>query len=127
ASRADLLTPNIPELAILAEEPVAAGWAAVVAQAGRVSARYGVRVLAKGGHLGGESLPDALVRATDEGVEITEFPGVRIETTNTHGTGCSLSSALATRYATSGDWCESVTESKRWLTESIRHGARLKV
>jgi len=127
ASRAHLLTPNIPELAILANEPVATDWPAVPEQAGRVSARYGVLVLAKGGHLDGSSVPDALVDATGDTVETTEFPGTRINTTNTHGTGCSLSSALATRYARSGQWWEAVAESKRWLTESIRHGAALEV
>jgi len=63
ASRANLLTPNIPELAILANEPVATDWQAVLAQAGRVSARYSVLVLAKGGHLEGDKVPDALVDA----------------------------------------------------------------
>jgi hydroxymethylpyrimidine kinase/phosphomethylpyrimidine kinase len=126
-SRTDLLTPNIPELAILAGEPTATDWASVVAQAGRVSARYGVRVLAKGGHLSGAELPDALVDASGDTVEIVEFPGIRIDTTNTHGTGCSLSSALAARYARSGDWADAVGESKRWLAESIRHGASLEV
>lgn len=127
AGRAHLLTPNIPELAILAEESAASDWPAVVAQAARVSARYGVRVLAKGGHLAGAELPDALVDAHGDIVEVVEFPGIRIDTTNTHGTGCSLSSALATRYACSGNWTEAVGESRRWLTESIRHGASLEV
>ncbi|ALJ19770.1 bifunctional hydroxymethylpyrimidine kinase/phosphomethylpyrimidine kinase [Microbacterium sp. No. 7] len=127
ASRVHLVTPNVPELAILAGEPVAAGWEDLVAQAARVSARLGVRVLAKGGHLSGASLPDALVDATGEAVRVAEFAGVRIETTSTHGTGCSLSSAVATRYAASGDWHEAVAESKRWLAESIRHGAALEV
>ena len=127
ASRVHLVTPNIPELAILANEPVATDWQAVLEQASRVSARYGVVVLAKGGHLEGDSVPDALVDAAGDTVTITEFPGVRIDTTNTHGTGCSLSSALATWFARSGQWAESVAESKRWLTESIRHGAALEV
>jgi hydroxymethylpyrimidine kinase/phosphomethylpyrimidine kinase len=127
ASRAHLLTPNIPELAILANEPVASDWQVVLDQAVRVSARYGVRVLAKGGHLLGNKVPDALVDATGEITVITEFPGTRIITTNTHGTGCSLSSAVATRFARSGQWVEAVAESKRWLTESIRHGAALEV
>jgi hydroxymethylpyrimidine kinase/phosphomethylpyrimidine kinase len=128
ASRVDLLTPNVPELAILADEPAATEWASVLAQAARVSARYGVRVLAKGGHLSGDHLPDALVDASGDGPpRVTEFPGVRIHTDNTHGTGCSLSSAVATRYAASGDWDAAVRESKRWLAESIRHGAELEV
>lgn len=126
-SRTDLLTPNIPELAILAEEAVAADWAAVIDQAARVSVRYGVRVLAKGGHLAGGDRPDALVDAGGGTVDVAEFPGTRIDTTNTHGTGCSLSSALATQYARSRDWPEAVDESKQWLTESIRCGAALEV
>ncbi|TQJ32406.1 bifunctional hydroxymethylpyrimidine kinase/phosphomethylpyrimidine kinase [Microbacterium sp. SLBN-146] len=127
AHHVDLLTPNLPELAILAEEPPATDWDQAVAQARRVSRRYGVRVLAKGGHLGGASVPDALVDARGETVAVVEFPGTRIETTNTHGTGCSLSSAIATRYAASGEWADAVSDSKRWLTESIRHGSALAV
>lgn len=127
ASRVHLLTPNIPELAILADEPVATHWQAVLGQAERVSARYGVLVLAKGGHLEGDSVPDALVDATGTTMKTIEFPGTRINTTNTHGTGCSLSSALATRYARSGQWEEAMAESKLWLAESIRYGATLEV
>ena len=133
-ARVDLVTPNIPELAILAGEPVATGWDDVIAQAARVAERHGVRVLAKGGHLAGagagararagERMPDALVHPNGDVVEVA---GVRIETTNTHGTGCSLSAALATRVAQTGDWVAATTESKRWLAESIRHGAALEV
>lgn len=124
APLAHVLTPNIPELAILAGSPVATRWADVVAQARLVAARDRVRVLAKGGHLAGAHVPDALV---EPGGAVTEFPGVRVETSSTHGTGCSLSSALATRVARSGDWIEAVAESKRWLIESIRHGDALAV
>lgn len=127
AHGADLLTPNLPELAILAQEPPATEWDEALAQARLVSRRYGVRVLAKGGHLSGASVPDALVDARGETPTVVEFPGMRIETTNTHGTGCSLSSAIATRIAASGEWIDAVAESKRWLTESIRHGAALAV
>jgi len=124
----DLVTPNIAELAIIAAEPAAETWPEVLAQAGRVSASYGVRVLAKGGHLSGAEAPDALVDARSGNVPVvTEFAGIRIDTTNTHGTGCSLSSALATRIAAGGDWAAAVGESKRWLSESIRAGAALQV
>ncbi|EPR75424.1 Hydroxymethylpyrimidine phosphate kinase ThiD [Leifsonia rubra CMS 76R] len=124
----DMVTPNIPELAIIAAEPAAETWPEVVAQAARVSVSYGVRVLAKGGHLSGAEAPDALVDARLGNVPVvTEFDGIRIDTTNTHGTGCSLSSALATRIAVTGDWSAAVGESKRWLSESIRAGAALQV
>lgn len=128
AAQVDLVTPNIPELAILAGEPVATDWAGVLAQAARVADRHRVRVLAKGGHLeggkAGQRMPDALVLP---GGDVVEFAGVRIDTTNTHGTGCSLSAALATRVAQSGNWTTATAESKRWLAESIRHGAELEV
>lgn len=124
----DLVTPNIPELAIIAAEPAAETWPAVLEQAERVSASYGVRVLAKGGHLSGAEAPDALVDArSGNAAVVTEFAGIRIETSNTHGTGCSLSSALATRIAAGGEWAAAVGESKRWLSESIRAGAALQV
>ncbi|UAJ79500.1 bifunctional hydroxymethylpyrimidine kinase/phosphomethylpyrimidine kinase [Leifsonia sp. ZF2019] len=126
-SQVDLVTPNVPELAVLAESTVAVSWEEALAQAGRVAARHGVRVLAKGGHLTGEHLPDALVEAVDGAVSVTEFPGLRIATRNTHGTGCSLSSAVATRVAATGDWVRAAAESKQWLAESIRHGSELEV
>lgn len=127
ACRAQVLTPNIPELAILAGESVATNWTDALAQAGRVATRGNVLVLAKGGHLSGEYLPDALIDPSNGGVRVTEIPGVRIDTTNTHGTGCSLAAALTTRFAISGDWARAAAESKQWLAESIRHGAELNV
>ncbi|GAB3617362.1 hypothetical protein GCM10027416_19190 [Okibacterium endophyticum] len=126
----DLVTPNIPELAVLADEPVAADWAGVLEQAHRVSERYGVTVLAKGGHLAGESVPDALVdaagRLAGERTRV-EFTGARIATANTHGTGCSLSSALATLHPVLGGWEPALERAKAWLTESIASGESLAV
>ncbi|MGI6879687.1 bifunctional hydroxymethylpyrimidine kinase/phosphomethylpyrimidine kinase [Microbacterium sp. gxy059] len=122
--RADVVTPNIPELAVLVSEPEADTWDAVLAQAGRAAREFGVDVVAKGGHLAGADAPDALVTAAGE---VREFPGARIATTNTHGTGCSFSSAIATRIAGGADRAGAVGEAKRWLAESIRHGAALRV
>lgn len=113
----DLITPNLPELAVIAGEPVARTWDTALAQARRVAEAAAVRVLAKGGHLPGDEAPDALV--TPDGA-VTEFPGARIPTASTHGTGCSLSSAVATRAARyGGDWRRAAEESKSWLRESI--------
>lgn len=146
---ADLVTPNLAELAVLARAEVATSWAEAIAQAETVSAEYGVRVLAKGGHLAGDTAPDALVDAAS--ASVVEFAGDRIETTATHGTGCSLSSAIATLAASAsasaratagasasasagagapGDadpWPAAVTEARRWLRESLRHGEALEV
>ena len=99
-------------------------------QALAVSARHRVLVLAKGGHLGGDSSPDQLVDAAgglSGGRTVVEFAGPRLLTTNTHGTGCALSSALATLRPRSADWEEATARAKRWLTEAIRHGGELEV
>lgn len=126
-SRCDLVTPNIPELAILSASPTAADWDDVVAQAASVAEAYGVAVLAKGGHLSGDQAPDALVREIDGRIVVAEFPGARVATTNTHGTGCSFSSAIATRLASDLGLEEAIRTSKAWLTESIRRADELDV
>ncbi|MGW9168882.1 MULTISPECIES: bifunctional hydroxymethylpyrimidine kinase/phosphomethylpyrimidine kinase [Agromyces] len=122
---ADLVTPNLDELAVLARREVATTWAAAIAQAEGVSAEYGIRVLAKGGHLAGDLAPDALVDAAS--ATIVEFGGERIATSSTHGTGCSLSSAIAALAAELGDWPSAIAEARRWLRESLRHGDALEV
>ncbi|KQM81551.1 hydroxymethylpyrimidine kinase [Agromyces sp. Leaf222] len=128
---ADLITPNLLELAVLAsavsgsDSPPASTWAEAIAQAEAVSAATGARVLAKGGHLAGGEAPDALVHAAS--ATVVEFGGDRIATTATHGTGCSLSSAVATLQAELGHWEAAVGEARRWLRESLRHGEALEV
>ena len=115
---------------MLAEAPAARSTPEMVAQAEGVSERFGVLVLAKGGHLGGEVAPDALVDASGRlagGRRVVTFDAPRIETTNTHATGCSLSSALATLRPQSLDWESATARAKRWLTEAIRHGSELQV
>lgn len=124
-SRAGLVTPNIPELAVLLDEDVASDWDTVIDQALRLSAAHDVLVLAKGGHLDSTDAPDALVNGRDE--TVIEFNTSRIDTPNTHGTGCSLSSAVATLRAALGDWEAAVGQTKEWLTESILASSQLHV
>jgi hydroxymethylpyrimidine/phosphomethylpyrimidine kinase len=88
---AAMLTPNLPEAAALLGEPVAADRAGMSAQATRLRALGPASVLIKGGHLDGEGSPDVL--ATMDGLEW--FEAERIATPNTHGTGCTLSSAIS--------------------------------
>ncbi|KUF07446.1 bifunctional hydroxymethylpyrimidine kinase/phosphomethylpyrimidine kinase [Leucobacter sp. G161] len=122
---ADLVTPNLFELAELAGEPLAADWSAALAQGARIAETYRVRVLVKGGHLAGDSAPDALV---DPAGTVTEFPGERIHTPHTHGTGCSLSSGVAARISREpGEWAAAIRETKAWLRESLQAAAQLSV
>lgn len=120
---ADVVTPNLPELAVLADEPRAGTWEAALAQAGRLARTTGVTVLVKGGHLDGDASPDALVDATS----VVELPGARVTTTSTHGTGCSLSAALAALRPRRPDWASAARDAKRWLGGAIAAGAALQV
>lgn len=122
--RVDVVTPNLPELATLLGEPVAHDWTTALSQARVLAAHDDVLVVVKGGHLVGDDVPDALVGP--RGV-LSQVVGPRLDTTATHGTGCSLSSALATRYAVGGSWVTALAESKAWLTEAIRGGEALRV
>jgi hydroxymethylpyrimidine/phosphomethylpyrimidine kinase len=79
-------------------------------------------VLLKGGHLQGEAI-DVL----HDGDCMLEFAAPRIETRNTHGTGCTLSAALAARLAHDDDVERAVGACKRWLTEAIRRSGELSV
>ena len=126
----DIVTPNLPELGVLAGKPPATTWPSALAHAREVSARHRVIVLVKGGHLDGVESPDALVDASGRlpgGVEVIEVGGRRVDTVNTHGTGCSLSSALATLQPRFDDWERSLRVAKSWLTSSIEHSDELGV
>lgn len=90
-----VVTPNLPELATLAGAKIDSD-TDMLAAARMLGARHGCAVLAKGGHSPGDLLTDLLVTA--EG-EVTSFTNPRIDTRHTHGTGCTLASALATGLA----------------------------
>lgn len=128
---ADLITPNLGELGVLVGETTALDWPTALDQARRFARETGVRVLAKGGHLVRDpesNAPDTAVDAlvSPDG-EVVEVSAPRIRTRNTHGTGCSLSSAIATRVAQHGDWEAAVREAKAWLTESLAAADELEV
>lgn len=122
----DLVMPNVAELAALLDERPARTWDEMLDQARRLSQAHRVHVLATGGHLDGPTARDALV---DGGTgTVTPFAAPRIDTPHTHGTGCSLSAAVATRRAArDGTWASAVDSAKEWLTESIEAGADLHV
>lgn len=124
ARRAHLITPNLAELEALTGDRLH-GWEDALAAGERLSARIGAAVLVKGGHLPGDQAPDALVDARDGSRR--EFAGTRLATGSTHGTGCSLSSAIATRMARGEEPGDAVDAARTWLRESLRAGAGLRV
>ncbi|OYV35631.1 MAG: bifunctional hydroxymethylpyrimidine kinase/phosphomethylpyrimidine kinase [Acidocella sp. 20-61-6] len=114
-SIAAIVTPNLPEAAKLTGLPV--DTEAEQVAAGRALLAMGARAaLIKGGHGTAEVLSDYLV--TPEGVEKISMP--RIRTTSTHGTGCTLASAIATGLAQGMALSEAVHRARRYLQEAIR-------
>lgn len=124
----DLVTPNLPELAALLEEASAQSWEQALDQGRRLAGTYDTAVLVKGGHLDGAAAPDALVMPDGErGFTVSEFSSVRVSTKNTHGTGCSLSSAVATLFARTGNWAHALEGAKAWLQEALENADLLEV
>lgn len=121
--RATVITPNLPEAADLLGRPSARTRADMEAQAHALRALGVTAVLLKGGHLDGPNSPDLLVDA--DGVHWID--GVRHVTRNTHGTGCSLSAALATELAKGHPLPVAVAHAKTWLTGAIAHADQLSV
>ena len=118
--RADVITPNVPEAAVLLDASPAGSEEDLPEQAGRLRALGARRVLLKGGHLDG---PEAVDLWLDDGP--VALRGPRIQTTATHGTGCTLSSAVAALRPRHDGWLPAVREARGWLTEALRHGESL--
>lgn len=121
---ADVITPNLAELAVLGGTPVAADLDEALSQGRRLAADLETTVIVKGGHLSGPTADNAVV--APDGT-VTTVPVARVTTHNTHGTGCSLSSALTTRLAAGEDTATALHWSSRWLSEAIRHADDLHV
>jgi hydroxymethylpyrimidine/phosphomethylpyrimidine kinase len=121
--RASLITPNLPEAAALLDEPAASSEAAIESQGKRLLALGCPAVLIKGGHGQGPESIDYLI--SDNGVIALTAP--RIDTKNTHGTGCSLSSAIAAGLAKGEDMESAVRHAKAWISAAIAAADRLDV
>ena len=120
---ASVITPNLPEAAALLDEPVAAGEAAIESQGRRLLAMGCRAVLIKGGHGQGAESTDYLIGP--QGMLALAAP--RIATQNTHGTGCSLSSAIAAGLA-KGDGLETaIRNAKAWISAAISAADRFSV
>ncbi|MFN7008946.1 MAG: bifunctional hydroxymethylpyrimidine kinase/phosphomethylpyrimidine kinase [Allorhizobium sp.] len=120
---ATLITPNLPEAAALLGEPEASDRTAMEALALKLCALGTSAVLLKGGHLGGAESPDILVTAA--GTHWFEAP--RVATKNTHGTGCSLSSAIAAELAKGQTPQAAVAAAKAWLADAVLNAGALSV
>ncbi len=119
---ADLVTPNLPEAWTLA------GTDTSVDDAAQAILRLGVKaLLIKGGHAEGNTKTDYLYIYKGEGVKRVEFTAEAIDTPNTHGTGCTLSSAIAALLACGNGLEDAVRQAKEYLTEALKAGAGVHV
>ena len=120
---ATVITPNLPEAARLAERPVPETRSGLEALAERLHAIGARTVLLKGGHLAGPTATDILF----DGTRHHAFVAPRVPTDNTHGTGCTLSSAIAAYLSLGRTLVESVGAAKIYLTRALETSERLRV
>ena len=121
--RALVITPNLPEAAALLEAPIASTETQMREQAERLLALGAKAVLIKGGHGSGPESVDLLIEPTS----FTRLAADRVATENTHGTGCTLSSAIAAGLATGSGLDDAARAAKSYVTAAIGAADRLSI
>ncbi len=121
---ARVMTPNIPEAEILLGRPIFAQNQLPDA-AKELSAAYGGSVLLKAGHLTEEKLVDVFYNAEEN--DFLYLESKRLTSLNTHGTGCTLSSAIAAYLARELSLNNALRLSKDFITEAIKKGSQYKI
>ncbi len=120
---ATLITPNLPEAARLLGTDEARSVQDMQTQI-KALARLGARaVLLKGGHLPGNTAIDLFY----DGAQLHKFERPRVATPHTHGSGCTMASAIAARLALGDDMLNAVARAKAYISAAIRHAATLEV
>ncbi len=120
---AALVTPNLPEAALLADTGVAESEQDMIAQAETILKSGAGAVLVKGGHGNGAQSVDILVTARGT----TRYAAPRVKTRNTHGTGCTLSAAIAAGLASDLKLEDAVEQAKAYLQKALQESDRLRV
>ena len=120
---ASLITPNLAEAAALLETRPARTLADMRLQAMALQQLGAARVLIKGGHLDDPESLDLLVDVDGQAV----LRAIKVDTLNTHGTGCTLSSALAALRPQRDSWLEAALDAKNWLTAALTAADALEI
>jgi len=120
---ATIITPNLHEAAVLLNTTAARNLEQMQQQGEKILALGARAVLMKGGHTDGEHATDLLITAT--GVEVFSAP--RLQTKNTHGTGCTLASAIAAGLAKQLSLGDSVKQAKEYLQNALVHSEKLHI
>jgi hydroxymethylpyrimidine/phosphomethylpyrimidine kinase len=121
--RALVITPNLPEAAALIDAPIAQSEGAMRAQAERILAAGARAVLIKGGHGEGTESVDLMVEANS----VTRLVAPRVPTGNSHGTGCTLSAAIAAGLAKGLDLAAAAQQAKTYVSAALAAADRLAV
>lgn len=122
---ARVITPNIPEAEILLGDAVLDSQQTLKSAAKRLAEKFGVSVLLKAGHLTEDLLTDYFYDI--ETNKVLELSSQRIYTRNTHGTGCTMSSALASFLAKGYTLCEAAQGAKDFIAAAIQAGANYEI
>jgi hydroxymethylpyrimidine/phosphomethylpyrimidine kinase len=129
----DLITPNLPEAADLLGVDEARDEAEMRDQLDALR-KLGPAVLVKGGHLAGPACPDLFGPfdggaggGSGDGSDIARLTAERVVTINDHGTGCTLSAAIAALRPQRDDWLAAIVDAKAFLTDALRAADRLTV
>ena len=121
-----LITPNLPEMKALTEMPLSTY--AEKEKAAKHLMGYGAQaILLKGGHEEGDIKTDILFSPSDNGIQSSLFSSDSIPTRNIHGTGCTLSSAIAAYLAKGLCLEEAIAAAKKYISEAIRAGADIEI
>ena len=115
---ASLITPNIPEAEVLLGSDEIKTRDDMEAASGRITQIYGCNCLLKGGHMINDRLSSDVLTTTDG--KLFWYESERVDNPNTHGTGCTLSSAIASYMALGFDIPDSIEKAKEYLDKSIR-------
>ena len=120
--RVSVITPNLDEAALLVGRALTS--ASDMEQAALTLLSKGARaVVLKGGHLPGDTVIDLLVTAAGEKIWMEAS---RIDSPNTHGTGCTLSSAMAAHLALGASLSEAVSQARSYVRQALQHGAQVR-
>lgn len=121
---ADLITPNIKEAEVLCSTTIHS--VNDMQEAAKQLLKYGCKaVLLKGGHLDGNDMTDVLITSDNPTPKLYTAP--KINSHNTHGTGCTLSSAIATLLAQGKSVSEAIEEAKKYVYNGINYGKDVKI
>ena len=119
-----VVTPNVPEAEILIGRKIT-GESQFREVAYELAESYGVSVLLKAGHLSGDTLTDYFYNREND--SLTLLPSKRVDTRNTHGTGCTLSSAFAAALAKGEELTTAAESAKKYIENAIISGAEYKI